>query len=333
MASPPPGDIPPPTATAPVRANASAPPRMRRGDVLGVVAPAGPVRDLARLDQGLARLADSFTLRLAPSLSAPRASGTPSYLAADDRVRAAELNAMLEDPDVRGIVMARGGYGVMRILPLLDGAALRRDPKPIVAFSDGTALLAWAHAQGVRGIHGPVGIQLAAVPDEHVAGLVALLSDPRPPGARPWHLVAHGAGERRGPLVPGNLTLFSLLVGTPWPLPLDGALALIEEVGERPYEIDRYLTQLILSGQLARAAALIVGDLTRCEDGSPPIGDADPADAALRVVLERAAEVGLSVAVGAPIGHGDRNEAVPFGAESILDLDRGIVEITEAAVA
>ncbi len=333
MASPPPGDIPPPTALAPVRASASAPPRMRRGDVLGVVAPAGPIRDMSRLEAGLARLGNAFTLRMAPSLSAPRAPETPSYLAAADRVRAAELNAMLADPDVRGIVMARGGYGLTRILPLLDASALRRDPKPIVGFSDGTAVLAWAHAHGVRGIHGPVAVQLTSISDEQVAGLIALLTEARAPGLRPWNLVAHGAGERRGPLVPANLTLMSLLVGTPWPLPLDGALALIEEVGERPYELDRYLTHLILTGQLARAAALIVGDLTRCVDSNPPLGVPDPEDAALRVVLERAAQVGLSVAVGAPIGHGDRNESVPFGAEAILDLDRGVVEITEAAVA
>lgn len=333
MASPPPGDIPPPTALAPVRASASAPPRMRRGDVLGVVLPAGPVRDVSRLERGLARLGDTFALRLAPSLSVPRAPEIPSYLSAGDRVRAAELNAMLADPDVRGILMGRGGYGLTRILPLLDAAALRRDPKPIVGFSDGTALLAWAHANGVRGIHGPVGVQLAAMPDEQIAGLVAMLTEARAPGVRPWQLAPHGAGERRGPLVPGNLTLFSLMVGTPWPLPLDGALALIEEVGERPYEIDRYMTQLILSGQLARAAAVIVGDLVRCVDANPATGVPDPEDAALRVVLERAAEVGLSVAVGAPIGHGDRNESVPFGADAVLDLDHGVIDITEPAVA
>jgi muramoyltetrapeptide carboxypeptidase len=321
------------TAPASARPIAAAPPRMRRGDTLGVVAPAGPLRSRERLDRGLATLGDAFAVRIAASIGAPRSPATPSYLAASDEVRAAELNAMLRDPDVRGILMARGGYGVMRILPLLDADALRRDPKPIVGFSDGTALLAWAHANGVRGIHGPVGAQLADVPAEQVAHLVAMLTEPTPPHVRPWGLTAHGAGERRGPLVPANLTLASVLVGTPWALPLDGALALIEEVGERPYELDRYFTQLILTGQLARAAALIVGALTRCVDPSPPTGVPDPDDAALRVVLERAASIGLSVAVGAPVGHGSVNEPLPFGAQALLDLDLGTLEITEAAVA
>jgi len=313
-------------------ATPSAPPRLRRGDTLGIVAPAGPAK-LDRLERGLSRLGDAFALRLAPSLSAPRTVDTPSYLAADDDVRVAEFNAMLADPDVRGILLARGGYGLMRILPRLDADALKRDPKPIIGFSDATALLAWAYANGVRGVHGPMGVQLGSLSDADVAHLIALVTDAQPPRVRPWGLVAHGAGERRGPLVTGNLTMVSMLVGTPWPLPLDGALALIEEVGERPYEIDRYLTQLILTGQLGRAAALIVGDFTRCVDANPPTGETDPPDAALRVVLERARSVGLSVAVGAPIGHGDRNEAVPFGAQAILDLDLGTLEITEAAVA
>lgn len=304
---------------------------MRRGDTLGVVAPAGPARP-DRLERGLARLGDAFSLRIAPSIAAPRAPQTPSYLAAEDDVRIDEFNAMLADPDVRGILLARGGYGLMRILPRLDAAALRRDPKPIIGFSDATALLAWAYANGVRGVHGPMGVQLGSLPDSDIAHLIALITEARAPGVRPWQLAAHGAGERRGALIAGNLTVMSMLAGTPWPMPLAGALALIEEVGERPYEIDRYLTQLILTGSLNETAAVIVGDFTRCVDANPPTGTPDPEDAALQVVLERARAVGLSVAVGAPIGHGDRNEAVPFGAQSILDLGAGTLEILDPAV-
>jgi muramoyltetrapeptide carboxypeptidase len=106
----------------------------------------------------------------------------------------------------------------------------------------------------------------------------------------------------------------------------------LEEVGEKPYELDRYLTQLALTGQLAQLSAAVIGDLTRCADPNPPTGVPDPDDAALQVVLERLRAAGTPVAVGAPIGHGDRNEAVPFGAESILDLDAGTLEILEPAV-
>ena len=308
------------------------PPRIRRGETLGIVAPAGPVK-IERLTSGLARLGDAFQLRIADSITAARAPGVPSYLVADDDLRAAELNAMLADRDVRAILLARGGYGLMRILHRLDGSLLRADPKPIIGFSDGTALLSWAYAQGVRGVHGPVAVQLASLPQSDVSHLIDVISDARIPGVRPWSLAAHGTGQLRGPLVTGNLSMISLLVGTPWEMPFDGALAVIEDVGERPYEIDRYLTQLTLTGALPRCAAVIVGDLTRCVDANPPTDTPDPEDAALQVVLERMRMAQKPVATGAPIGHGDRNEAVGFGAQAVLDLDAGTLDIREPAVA
>jgi muramoyltetrapeptide carboxypeptidase len=305
------------------------PPRIKRGETLGIVAPAGPIK-LDKLHMGLARLGDAFRLRLADSLTAPREDNIPSYLAASDETRVRELNAMLADRDVRAILLARGGYGLMRILPRLDAEALRRDPKPIIGFSDATALLAWAHAAGVRGIHGPMGVQMGVLADSDIAHLISLMSDAHVPGVRPWRLASHGRGKHRGPLITANLTLLSMLVGTPYELPVARSITLIEEVGEKPYELDRYLSQLALTGQLAKMNAMIVGDLTRCADANPPTGVPDPEDAALQTVLERVRP--LPVAVGAPIGHGNQNEAVPFGAEAILDLDAGTLEITEAAV-
>ena len=310
---------------------AARPPRIERGQTLGIVAPAGPVKP-DRFKRGLDRLGEVFRLRVAESVTAPHPTGVPSYLAASDEVRAAELSAMIADPDVRAILLARGGYGIMRILPRLDPEALRKDPKPIVGFSDATALLAWAHAAGVRGIHGPMVTQLPALGDADLAHLIAMLTTPSVSGPRPWTLAAHGRGTHRGPLFAANLTMLSVLVGTPWQLPLRGSLALIEEIGERPYELDRYLTQLSLAGELAKVAAVIVGDLTRCEDSNPPTGIPDPPDAALATILERLHAAGTAAAVGAPVGHGDRNEAVPFGGDAILDLDEGTFEIIDPAV-
>ena len=307
------------------------PPKIVRGQTLGICVPAGPVKQ-ERLQRGLARLGDTFRIRLAPTLTSERAAGIPSYLAASDEQRAAELSALIADPDVRAIVLARGGYGLMRILDRIDPDLLRKDPKPIVGFSDATALLSWAYVRaGVRGIHGPMIVQLGDLPDAHVEHLVAMLTEARAPGVRPWSLTPSGQGTFEGPLFAGNLTLVSLLVGTPWEIPLDGAIALFEEVGERPYELDRYLTQLALTGQLAKLRAALVGELTRCVDANPPSGVPDPADAAAATVRERLGA--LPHAFGAPIGHGSVNEAVPFGARTILDLDRGIVDITEPAVA
>ncbi|MEO8706961.1 MAG: LD-carboxypeptidase [Kofleriaceae bacterium] len=308
------------------------PPRVVRGQTIGVIAPAGPIKPKARdqLARGLDRLASAFTVRVGPSIDAPRGADLASYLSATDEIRTAELAAMLADPDIRAIVVARGGYGITRILPRLDPELVRRDPKPIVGFSDATALLAWAHAAGARGIHGPTVGQLGDLADLDVDRLVTLLTDPRPLGEQPWSLVVHGRGTHRGALVPANLSMASLLVGTPWPLPLAGAIALFEEVGEKPYELDRYLTQLALTGVLATITAVVLGELVRCTDPNPPTGEPDPDDAAMRVFVDRFAA--LPWAAGAPVGHGTRNAAVPFGAACELDLDRGVLSILEAAV-
>jgi len=318
------------SALAAASPGAIIPPRIRRGQTVGIVAPSGPIKP-ERLRAGLACLGDAFALRVAPSVTGPRAPGTPSFLSAADEIRAAELTAMLADPDVRAIILARGGYGIMRLLPLLDPEVVRRDPKPIVGFSDATALLAWAHRAGVRGIHGPLITQLADLPPADIAHLIATLCEPTPPA--PWPVRAHGRGVHHGALVAANLSLASLLVGTPWALPLAGAIVVLEDVGERPYQLDRYLTQLMLTGALAGARAGVLGDFTRCRDPNPPSGEPDPEDAAIAVVLERLQAAGLPVASGAPVGHGARNAAVAFGARATLDLDRGELAILDAAVA
>ena len=313
-----------------------APPRLRPGDTIGVCLPAGPIKPVSRdqLQRGLDRLS-MFDLRLGPTLTAPRASKLPSYLSAFDRERADELMAMIRDPDIRAIVLGRGGYGITRLLDLLDPSDLRRDPKPIVGFSDGTALLSWAYRAGVRGIHGPVAVQLGNLPASDATRLVTMLTDPTPLGAQPWHLTTQHSAHHthRGHLVPANLTVASMLVGTRWALPLDGAIALFEEVGEKPYELDRYLTQLELTKALHGVTAVVIGDLVRCTDPNPPTGEPDPIDAAAKTIAERMDRFEIPCAFGAPVGHGDRNEAAPFGVICELDIDAGTLAFLEGAVA
>jgi muramoyltetrapeptide carboxypeptidase len=306
------------------------PPALRDGDLVAVVAPAGPVPP-ARLTAGLARIEGTLRLRVPPDIT--RAAG---FLAGTDQRRADELNAALRDPDVRAILLARGGYGLMRILPLLDAAALRADPKPILGFSDATALLAWAaQTAGVRGIHGPVIAQLADVSDADVAAMVRMLRDPAPLGRLPWTLSPIGvpsATPCAGRLVGGNLTLIANLIGTPWQIDARGAIVLIEEVGEKPYAIDRYLTQIDLARARDGAAGALVGDFTRCTD--PPLapGGTDDPRPALAVLDERLRHLGLGGLGGAPFGHGKRNASLPWGARAVLHPD-GVVEILDGAVA
>ncbi len=193
----------------------------------------------------------------------------------------------------------------------------------------------WADAAGVRGIHGPVVVQLGRLPARDTAQLIALLTDPTPLGELSWQLRGGRDSDGRvsGPLIPANLTMASMLVGTRWRLPLDGSIALLEEVGEKPYEIDRYLTQLELTAALRGVQAVVVGDLVRCSDPNPPTGEPDPDDAAARTIEERLDWYSTPCAFGAPVGHGDRNAALPFGAACELDLSTGRLTILEGAVA
>lgn len=312
------------------------PAALRDGDVIGVCAPAGrPPAE--RLKRGLDRLAERFSVRLGPLVESalrgePTPEPTPAYLAADDRARAGELAAMIADRDVRAIIMARGGYGAMRILPELDPAPLVADPKPLVGFSDITAILAWAERAGVRGIHGPVVTQLGELPADDVAWLYRVLTDPAPLGVLPWSLTGARAGAptARGRLIAANLTMLAALVGTPWQIDTAGSVLLIEEVEEPPYAIDRDLTQLGLAGALDPIRAAIVGDLVRCVR-KPGVNPDDPAQATA-TIAERLARWRIPALACAPIGHGARNAAVPYGAATVVDLAAGTVELSEPAV-
>lgn len=300
------------------------PPRLRPGDTVAVAAPAGPV-DRRRLERSLPLLEARYRLRLAPDLFA-----RDGYLAGSDERRAAELNAALRDPDVRAVIFARGGYGSTRILDALDAAALRADPIPLVGFSDITAILGWAHqVAGVAAIHGPVAAQLAELAGAEVERLFAMLESPEPAppitGLEPTGAAASGIIE--GVLWGGNLSLVAHLVGTPgWPA-AERAIFFFEEVGERPYAIDRYLTRIHAAGALDGAVAAVVGDLVRCAETSA----ADHPDAAA-VIDERLARFGIPGAAGAGFGHGARNLAVPFGGRARLDPQSGVLEFLSGAV-
>ncbi len=317
------------------------PPRMRPGDRVGVIAPSGPALP-APLARGIEALASTFSVQVAPSARSPSPPPFAKYLTASDEARAAETNALIADPDVRGIVMSRGGYGLMRILPLLDAAALRADPKPILAFSDGTALLSWASKNaGVRGIHGEVAVRLGPERPEAIGEVIRALTDPSPlgptslergPSSKEEHAPPR-RGPRQGALIPGNLAMTAHLVGTPWQLPLHGAIWWFEEVGERPYELDRFLTQLHLAGQLDDVAGVVVGDLVRCMDPLPAPGVPDDPASALAVVGERLAHFGLPYLHGAHFGHGRFNPPLPFGARCSFDDETATVEILDGAVA
>jgi muramoyltetrapeptide carboxypeptidase len=286
---------------------------LKPGDAVAVVAPSGPVpRDA--FAAGAAILGARYRL-----VHDQRIFERSGFLAGSDEARAAELQRALADPSCAAIACARGGYGLLRILARLDAAAFQRAPKWIVGFSDVTALHAWARAAGVASLHAPVISQLGRLPVEDQDALVAALE--RESGAAPpiTGLRALAPGRAEGVLAGGNVEVLSRLAGTPWQPALDGAVVLLEDIGERPYRLDRALTQLHLCGALDGVRAAVVGELHRCvePDGSGPTAE--------EVLAERLGRLGIPVVAGAPIGHGDRNHAVELGAHVTVDAAAGTV--------
>lgn len=298
---------------------------LRAGDTVALLSPSSPVEDSLALQ--LAREAlEALGLRVALGAHAGARRG---YLAGDDAARAADLNAAFADPAIRGIVCVRGGYGAMRLLPRLDYAAVRRDPKPVLGYSDITALLCGLAAQtGLVGFHGPVAA--GSWPAFNAAQFRQLLleralpeyANPQERGddllVRQNRTVTITGGRARGPLVGGNLAVLAALVGTPYLPEFDGAILFLEDVGEAPYRIDRMFATLRLAGLLDRVAGVVFGQCTDCK----------PGDGYGSLTLEQILDdylrpLGIPAYRGAQIGHLREQFIVPVGGQVELDADAG----------
>jgi len=309
------------------------PPRLRPGDVVRVVAASGPV-DRERFEAGVELLGDRYRLRWDDETLYAR----DGFLAGGDGLRLRSLNEAIADPECRAIFAARGGYGLTRILAGIDQGALRARPLPIVGFSDVTALLAVCAQVGVASIHGPVIAQLGDLPTGDLEALVDLLEIPGPrPLLADLTALPSAAGQGadsaaakvKGPLLGGNLEVFSRLLGTPFVPDLEGAVLFLEEVGERGYRLDRLLTHLELAGVFNAVSAILIGDCVDCdglEDGvvkSPT---------AREILSERLESLPIPVALGGAFGHGNRNQALPYGTQVELNLPDGSLTALEGAV-
>lgn len=277
-----------------------APPPLRPGDRVAVVAPAGPF-DRPSFEKGLALVA----ARYQPVFD-DRLFATHRYLAGTDDARLAQLQAALDDDSIRAVFAARGGYGAMRLLPRLRFGT----PKHLVGFSDVTALHLAAQKQGWRSLHAPVLTQLGKQAPALVDRVFAALEGRALPPLTGERTVTPGVVE--GPLLGGNLSVLSRLIGTPYLPDLRGALLLVEDVGERPYRLDRMWTHLRLAGLLDQLAGVVFGEFTGCEEKDTDYSSATVLD-------EEARTLGVPCAAGFRIGHGDVNEPVVLGARYRLD--------------
>lgn len=236
------------------------------------------------------------------------------FLAGSDARRLADLKSALTDPTIHGLIAARGGYGSTRLLPSLSSDLVRAAGKWLVGFSDVTALHAlWARA-GLCSLHGPMVCSLGEAPSATRDEWFALLEGAPP---RPWQaLEVVRPGRASGRLFGGNLTVLAALVGTPYFPPLDGVVLALEDIGERPYRLDRTLTAMLQAGALAGVRAIVLGQFTLCDPGP----DGTTADEVLR---ERLGTLGVPMLANGSFGHVPDNRPLLFGAWTEVDADRG----------
>ncbi len=304
------------------------PPALKSGDRIAIVSPGSPfardefergVEELRRL--GFEAVWDETIFQ------------RHGYLSGLAETRAAAFTRAWEDPSVSALIAARGGYGSVQLLPLLDCARIRRTPKPFIGYSDMTSLLTWLTVGcGIVGFHGPMieGRLAKGAEGFDRASFMGALTVAGPLGElAPGGLAVLRKGEARGPLFGGTLTQLTASLGTPYAFdPSVEFILLLEEVNERPYRLDRMLTQLRLAGVLSRARGIIVGEMRGCDEGeSGPL-----AQETVREVLR---DFPGPIVFGFPTGHTvGPCWTVPLGVEvRIVADDRPRVIIEEAAVA
>ena len=311
------------------------PGRLRPGDTVGLINPAGVVWEPVNVDivaESLAAL--GFKTRRGANLLARR-----GYFAGTDEQRAADLNAMFADPEVRAIHCVRGGWGSARLLPLLDWKTISRNPKILLGYSDITTLLLALHAKtGLVTFHGPVGASqwnpfnvsfMKRVLQEGEAVTFENLKeiDEDDLTVTENRVQTLHPGTARGRLLGGNLTVLTSLVGSGYLPDWDGCILFLEDVEEAPYRIDRMLTQLRLAGILQKARAVIWGTCSNCRPGQG-FGSLTVTE----VLDDHIRPLGVPAWSGAMIGHIDRQFTLPIGIEVEADAAAGTLRMLAAAV-
>ncbi|MFC1838895.1 LD-carboxypeptidase [Thermodesulfobacteriota bacterium] len=293
------------------------PERLRQGDTIGLVAPAGPVTP-EEIQPTIRMLKDrGFSVMEGANLYKNQ-----EYLAGSDEERLHDLHFMFHQDHVKALFCVRGGYGTPRLLEKIDYDLIKKNPRIIAGYSDITALMLAIHkVTGLVVFHGQMARGVTDVEDRNINSLLELLSSD---GNIKIELnVEHvlRGGKARGKLLGGNLSLISSLAGTPYLPSLNGNILLIEDRGEPLYRIDRMLTQLKLNGLLDNPGGVIIGNFIDCGD----ILDIN------RLVISFIPD-GCPVYSGFPIGHGDENRAIPIGAGAVLDTDELSLSFTRACV-
>jgi muramoyltetrapeptide carboxypeptidase len=301
------------------------PSRLKKGDVISIVAPASPIESRNGLEGGIAALERmGFRVRFDD-----RIFQSSRYLAGNDRERAEELMQAFEDPSVQAIIALRGGYGCARLIPLLIDKRLRPYPKIFIGFSDLTTLhLYFQRRFGWITIHGPMATSpaLCNITPQQEQNFLSLLTNPdyHPSFSFP-QLETWFPGTAEGTLIGGCLSIITAGIGTPCEIDTEGKILFLEDQGEAPYRLDRMLTHLHLAGKLQPLAGILLGDFLDCE---PTQGNYTSSE----ILREILADLKIPTIANFPAGHGRDNWAIPLGAKVHMDADKGSIGYLDSAV-
>jgi len=295
---------------------------LREGDKIGVIAPAGSV-DSERLREGVEVLRRAgFGVELAPGILDRK-----GYLAGEQEKRAGALQDFFKRGDIAAVFCARGGFGSIQILPFLDAEVIRLYPKIFVGYSDASILLNWLLQRcGMVTFHGPmVAMEIArglkGLSEEFFWG--TLLGK-----KRQWRLPAGETirpGYAEAEMVGGCLSIVVTTLGTPYEIETAGKILFLEDIGERPYRVERMLTHLKMAGKLEKIAGAVFGGFTGCEgEGEREIGE---------IFQEFFRAAPYPVIAGLNAGHGEENLLLPFGVRMALDGKAGNLSLLDSPLA
>mgnify|MGYP001570931171 CR=1 FL=1 len=315
------------------------PKALKQGDTIAIIAPASGVYE--REDVQIAKeLIESLGFKAVLGKNIFNAYG---YLAGSDANRASDVNEMFRRKDIDGIICLRGGWGSMRILPMLDYTMIRENPKVFMGYSDITSLLlALYKYSGLVTFHGPVAESTyneytmeylkKAIFTPQTIGVLKnppLKSDERV--NRNNRIIKLGKGKASGILVGGNLSLLVSTLGTPFEVDMKGKILFIEEIGEEPYRVDRMLSHLWLGGKLQELAGLVFGKFTDCvpSEYKPGFINTLSIEEILRTRVE---PLGVPALYGYSFGHIKDKITLPLGVKATIDADAQLLTIDENAV-
>lgn len=299
--------------------------------MMGIVAPSGCIRADQPDARGIRQKAENLGFRCKIGHSVGQVYG---YLSGDDALRAEDLQQMYADPEVDILWCAKGGYGTPRLLDRLDFSLFARTPKPLVGYSDITALhLALWQACRMPTVHGPMPCSddLEGDTDPHSReALHRVLCNPAPLGAlrnppdtRPME--GWGGGSAEGVLLGGNLSMVVSLLGTKYLPDLTGAFLFLEDIGETTMRLDRMLNQLRLAGVLDRCAGFVLGGFTDCGIEYPGYGFESG-----EVLRQALLPLKKPVVAGVQAGHVKPALSLPLGLRVQVDGERGGVTYLES---